>query len=60
MTRQNDPQARYRRWCEAVATREQNPDSPNWAALDREEQDAWDDMADHDDPEYVRRVEETS
>ncbi len=25
----------------------------------REEQEAWDAMADHDDPEYVKRVEAT-
>lgn len=59
MARQSGPEVRYRRWRKAVAVREQNPDSPDWKALDREEQDAWDDMADHDDPEYVRLVEET-
>lgn len=48
---------RYARWAKAVEAKQESPDSENWQELDREEQEAWDDMADHDDPEYVRIVE---
>ena len=47
-------QSRLERWHNAVEVQERGWNSPDWQRLDREEQEAWDDMADHDDPEYVR------
>jgi hypothetical protein len=51
-----EQKVRYDRWFKAAQRSALNGGGPNWQALDVEEQAAWDDMADHDDPEYVKIV----
>jgi hypothetical protein len=48
-----EQQTRYDRWAKASDALAKDNDSPGWEALVTEEQAAWDDMADHDDPKYV-------
>lgn len=52
-----EEQARYDRWSKASKDLVHGGDGPNWEALIIEEQAAWDDMAEHDDPEYVKILE---
>lgn len=49
-----EQQARYDRWAKASDALAKDNDDPGWEALVTEEQEAWDDMADHNDPAYNR------
>lgn len=46
-------QERYDRWKTASDKLARDHDGPDFEALVTEEQAAWDDMADNDDPHYV-------
>jgi hypothetical protein len=46
-------QERYERWRKAAVKLAQEHDGPDFEDLVTEEQAAWDDMADNDDPYYV-------
>ncbi len=48
-----EQQARYDRWSKASDRLAWEHDGPDFDSLVAEEQAAWDDMADHDDPKYV-------
>lgn len=54
-----EEQARYDRWAKASVELVHGSDGPDWEHLIDEEQAAWDDMADHDDPEYNRILDVT-